>query len=238
VPGTFSNKRLEDSKWALYGRTSWLGKLGIELVAAASWISRTGPEREADRGRGRGAGASSSAAGSSPRRCTSGRIQDVVLIANDVTLLNAAHALRKTRGQDSFLQSAKYADNITRTALAGDPLELYFNQLSLAEKQKLSGTWPIQFARGGRRLAAKLFQLGALRELIGTLDFARVLSLDSTAELSSNALTPFQTRLYEQRGFDKSSCSRSRPGAADAGLFAYLPRRRGRLLRELRAVVS
>jgi len=238
VAGHFGGTKLADSKWALYGRTSWLGKLAVELVSGGFVdLSAQGLAVKPLEVEGVRTGVELSG-GQLVQPLYLGRIQDVVLIANDATLLGAARALEKTRGQDSFLQSAKYSDNITHAALGGDELELYFDERSLAEKLKLPGTWPDPSAQDvGGALSAKLFQLGALRELIGTVDFARVVSLDFTAELSSNALTPFQTRLYGERGFDKEQLFEvARLVPADAGMFAYLHGDVGDILRELRTV--
>lgn len=238
VAGHFGGTQLADSKWALYGRTSWLGKLAVELVSGGFVdLSAQGLAMKPVEVEGVRVGIELSG-GQLAQPLYLGRLQDVVLIANDVALLGAARALEKTRGQDSFLQSAKYSDNISHAQVDGDELELYFDQRSLAEKLKLAGTWPDPSAQDvGTALAAKFFQLGALREWIGTLDFARVLSLDCTGELASNALTPFQTRLYAERGFDKEQLfEAARLVPADAGLFAYLHGDMGDLLRELRAV--
>src|SRR6185503_2797091 len=165
--------------------------------------------------------------------------QDVVIVGTEAKLLQAAKALEATRGQDSFDRSAKYTDNVVRTATPGDELELYLDQRALAENLKLAGTWPDPRSNDvATALVARLFQLGSIRELIGTLDFAEVVSLDLVGELSSNVLTPFQARLYDAKGFDKGQMlEAAKLVPADSGLFAYLHADIGDLLRELRAVV-
>jgi hypothetical protein len=237
LAGHFAGPDLASVQWAVYGRTSWLGKLAVELVAggwidlAAQGITLAPFEHE-----GETVGVQLSG-GQLTRPLYLARILDVVIVASDGAFLVQAEQLEQ-RGQDSFGQSAKYADNIASEALTGDELELYFDQRALAENLKLAGTWPDPRTRElGPALAAKLFQLGTVRELIGTADFARALSLDFVGELSSNVLAPFQQRLYDERGFDKEQLfEAARLAPADAGLFAYLHGDVGDLLRELRAV--
>jgi hypothetical protein len=236
VAGHFAGARLADARWAVYGRTRWLGKLALELVAAG-WVG-LGPglalesvERDGEAFGVRLSGPEL------PQPLFLARIQDVVIVANDPALLQAAEDLRGT-GQDSFGQSAKYADNIARVELSGDELEVYLDQRALGENLRWAGTWPDPRSNAaGTALLARLFQLGAVRELIGRIDFARTVSLDFVGELASNVLTPFQHRLYDERGFDKEQLlEAARLAPADAGLFAYLHGDVGDLLRELRSV--
>ncbi|NOT32206.1 MAG: hypothetical protein HOP15_17305 [Planctomycetes bacterium] len=238
VAGHFTGQDLADAKWAVYGRTSWVGKLAFELVAGG-WVdlAAQGITLQPFEHEGEVLGVQLSG-GQLARPIFLARIQDVAIVASDGAFLVEAGAFESKRGQDSFGLSAKYADNIARSALSGDELELYFDQRALAENLKLAGTWPDpRSTELTTALVAKLFQLGAVRELIGTTDFARALSLDFVAELSSNVLSPFQQRLYDQRGFDKEQLfEAARLAPADAGLFAYLHGDIGDLLRELRAV--
>ena len=125
-----------------------------------------------------------------------------------------------------------------RTARPNDELELYVDQRALGENLKLAGTWPDPNSPDvATALCAKLFQLGALREWISTLDFAQTVSLDGVGELSPNALSPFQERLYGARGFDKEQMlEAARLVLEDAGLYAYVHADIGDLLRQLRSV--
>lgn len=240
VAGHFAGTSLADAKWALYGRTSWLGKLAVELLAGG-WLDLAGQgltlqpvEHE-----GQALGVQLSG-GQLARPLFLGRLQDVVIVASDAEFLVAAEQFEKTRGQDSLGQSAKYDDHIKVAALSGDELELFLDQRALAENLKLAGTWPDPRSNElSTALSARLFQLGTLRELIGTVDFARAVTLDFGGELSSNVLSPFQQRLYDQRGFDKDQLlEAARLAPADVGLFAYLHGDIGDLLRELRTVVN
>jgi hypothetical protein len=240
VAGHLAGTNLEDARWAVYGRTSRLGKLAVELVAggwidlAPQGLAVTPFEHE-----GETLGVQISG-GRLPRPIFLARILDVVIVSTQAELVAQAEELEATRGQDSLDRSAKYTDNVRRTATPGDELELYLDQRALAENLRLAGTWPDARSNDlATALVARFFQLGALRELIGTLDFAEVVSLDLVGELSSNVLTPFQTRLFEEHGFDRElMLEAARLIPADAGLFAYLHADVGDLLRELRSVVQ
>lgn len=171
VAGRFTGTDLAASNWAVYGRTSWLGKLVFELIAgghvdlAAQGITVEPFEHEGERIGARLSG------GNLAVPLYLARVLDVVVVANDGALLTAADAFENKRGEDSLLQSAKYADHIARAA-EQDALELYFDERALAEKLKLGGSWPnAQSNEPATALAGRLFQLAALRELIGTVAF-------------------------------------------------------------------
>jgi len=240
VAGTFAGPDLAGARWALYGRTSWFGKLGVELVAGdflgldSQGISLRPVEHE-----GRKVGVEISGGQLTQPLCLA-RIQDVVIVSNASELLVAARDLAATRGKDSLDRSAKYTDHVVRTGDPGDELEIYLDQRAMAEELKLAGTWPDPNSNDFvPALCARLFQLGAVREMTGTLDFAPTSTLDLVAELSSNVLSPFQQRLYEERGFEKEQMlEAARIVPADAGFFVYLHADIGDLLRELRSVVQ
>lgn len=237
VAGRFTGTDLAASQWAVYGRTSWLGKLAFELVAGGRVdLSAQGLVVEPFELGGERVGTRLSGGNLAvPLYLT--RVLDVVVIANDGALLGAARDFENARGQDSLLQSAKYADHIARTA-EKDALELYFDERALAEKLKLGGSWPdARSTDPATALAGRLFQLGALRELIGTVSFDRTTTVELTGELLPNALTNFQERLYGERGFDKNQMLEAASLApADCGAFFYLHADIGDLLRELRSI--
>jgi hypothetical protein len=240
VAGHLAGPELAGAQWAVYGRTGWLGKLAVELVSAG-WVdlSAQGLAVEPFDHEGSNPGVRISG-GQLAQPIYLGRILDVVIVANDGALLAAAEAFDRGRGQDSFGQSAKYADNIGRKERVGDELELYVDQRATSENLKVAGTWPDpRSTELGTALLARLFQVGAVRELIGTADFARAVTLDFAGELSSNALTPFQSRLYDERDFDRDQMLEiARLVPADAGVFAYLHGDVGDLLREVRSVIQ
>lgn len=240
VAGHFTGATLAEADWAVYGRANWMGKLGVELVAG-DWLdlSAQGLQVEPFENEGEKLGVRLSG-GQLTRPLFLARIHDVVIVATQGQTLVAAKALEGTRGQDSLDRSAKYTDNIVRTGEEGDELEVYLDQRALAENLKFAGTWPDPRSRDlGPALAARLFQVGAVREVIGTLDFARAVTVDLVGELSSNVLSPFQQRLYDERGFDKDLIQEAaRLAPSDVGFFAYLHADPGDLMRELRSVVS
>src|SRR5688572_23038632 len=192
VAGHFVAPSLADSDWAVYGRTNWIGKLAVELIDSG-WIDLAahGLTLKTFEHEGALRGFELSGAGLA-RPLFVARLQDVVLVATRSEFLVSAYALEATRGQDSLDRSAKYTDSVVRTGGEGDELEAYVDQRALAETLKFAGTWPdprsTELATG---LLARLFQLGTVREAIGTLDFAPTVSLDFVGELSSNVLTPF-----------------------------------------------
>jgi hypothetical protein len=237
VAGRFTSADLSASQWAVYGRTGWLGKLAFELVAggridlAAQGLAVEPFEFEGERIGARLAG------GNLAVPLYLARVLDVVVVSNDGALLGAARAFEDARGQDSLLQAAKYTDHIAR-ASEKDALEVYFDERAMAEKLKLGGSWPDARSNDpATALSGRLFQLTALRELIGTLSFDRTTTVDLTGELLPNALTDFQERLYGERGFDKNQMLEAASLApADSGAFFYLHADIGDLLRELRSV--
>jgi hypothetical protein len=240
LAGKFQGNQLEKADWAVYGRTSWLGKLAVEVVANG-WVDlsaqgiQSQPFTQGDESLG-----VALSGGQLPRPLYLARIQDVVILATNGEFLKAASALEATRGQDSFGQSAKYADNIDRAGRTGTELELYCDQLALSENLRVSGEWPNPRSKELlTALVARLFQLASVRELVGRADIDRVTTLEFQADLASNALKPFQARLYEERGFDKEQMAEvARLVPADAGVFFYLHADIGDLLREVRSVVQ
>lgn len=239
VAGTFAGPTLVDAHWAVYGRASWLGKLAVELVSGG-WVDLAGQgiTLAPFQHEGKKLGVQLSG-GQLPRPLFLARIQDVVIFATQGELLVAAEALEGTRGQDSLDRSAKYTDNVVRTGVPGDELELYLDQRALAENLRVAGTWPDpRSTELGPALLARFFQIGAVREVIGTLDFDRTVSLDFVGELSANALSPFQQRFYDERDFDKDQLlEAARLAPADSGVFLYAHADPGDVLRELRSVV-
>jgi hypothetical protein len=240
VAGKFQGNQIEKADWAVYGRTSWLGKLAVELVSNG-WIDLSSqgiqaqPFSQGDESLG-----VALSGGQLARPLYLARIQDVVILSTNGEFLRAARAFESTRGQDSFGQSAKYADQIDRPGRTGTELELYCDQLALSENLRLSGEWPNPRSKELlTALVARLFQLGSVRELVGRADLDRVTTLEFQADLASNGLKPFQARLYAERGFDKEQMAEvARLVPADAAVFVYLHADIGDLLREVRSVVQ
>ena len=240
VAGNFKGNRLDQADWVVYGRTSWLGKLAVELVSGG-WVDLASQGIQAQPfTQGNERLGVTLTGGQLPRPLFLARIQDVVILSTNGDFLRAAEQFESTRGQDSLGLSAKYADQIERPGRTGDELELYLDQRALTENLKLSGEWPNPRSNELLpALVARFFQLGSVRELIGRADFDRLTTLEFQADLSSNALKPFQEKLYGERGFDKAQMNEvARLVPADAALFVYLHVDIGDLLRELRSVVQ
>lgn len=238
VAGHFVDGDVANSRWAVYGRTSWLGKLAVALITGGFVdLSAQGIAIDPHEQDGETIGARISG-GALQKPLYVARILDVVVVASDPAFLAQARTFEDARGQDSLLQSAKYADHIARGERERDELELYFDQRALLGKVGQGGTWPDANSREpATALAGRLFQLGALRELIGKASFDRTVTLDLTGELVASALTPFQERLYGTRGFDKNQMLEVASMApADCGTFLYLHADMGDLLRELVSV--
>lgn len=236
LAGRFRGADLSAMDWALYGRVNWMGKLavgalsyptllgldaqGLSVAVEDDYVTLSGPQLQ--------------------RELHVTRVRDVVVLGTSLELVQAVHELDARVGQDSFGQSAVYFDtieNATRGAQR-DELELFLDWRALAEQGKHSGRWPDPDAADyGSRLGARLFQLGALKELSGVLGFDRGLSAHLLAGLSSEMVTPLQSRLYRKRGADRAEILREAAALApdDTGLFAYLEIGVGDLLRELLA---
>jgi hypothetical protein len=222
-------------EWAVYGRTSRLGKLAVELVAG-DWIDLQGITVTPFEDGGEELGVQL-AGGQLAMPVFLMRLQDVVVVASSGSFLTSAHAFEGTRGQDSLGQAAKYSDNVVRSSRTGEELELYLDREAL--QRFAPQPWPNPRAQTvWGALVARMFQLGTVRELIGTADPGRTVTLEYVAELVSNALTPFQQRLYEERGFDKDQMLEvASLVPADVGFFGYVLVDVGDLLRELVTVV-
>lgn len=236
LAGRFRGADLAATDWAVYGRVNWMGKLavgalsypallgldaqGVSVAVEEDHVTLSGPKLQR------------------PIHVT--RVRDVVVLGSSLELVQAARDLDARAGQDSFGQSAVYFDTIQNAARGAkrDEVELFLDWRALAEQGKRSGRWPDPDAHDmGTRLAARLFQLGALKELSGVVGLERGVSAHLLASLSSETVTPLQSRLYRKRGVDRAEILREAASLApsDTGLFAYLEIGVGDLLRELLA---
>ncbi len=236
VAGTFRGADLAASDWAVYGRANWLGKLLVELLRYPDLIGASERGLVVDEQEEHlelsGAGLAR------PLYVT--RLQDVVVLASAADLVRRAHELEASRGENSFYQSAKYADHIGLLQHEGHEVEVYLDYHRLAEAQGWPDGVPSPSAEDlAVALCGRVFQVGLLRELIGLVGFDGGLSVRLTAPVSSEQMTPFQKRLYRQRGFDKARALEvARLAPADAGLFVYLHAGLGDLLREALATLG
>jgi hypothetical protein len=201
IAGYFRGHALADADFALYGRTSAVGKL------AAALLSHPGVLGLDSQGM--------SAAVNGPIVTLSGgnlareihvtRIRDVVVAGSSRELVQKARDLEARSGQDSLGQSAAYNDYIShaRRTVLGHDLELAVDWRKLASSLALSGAWPDPNAQEfTTRLASRLFQLGALNSIAGVVGFDGGVGLDLHGELASDMMTPAQKSLYRVRGVE------------------------------------
>lgn len=239
LAGRFRGADPAATDWALYGRANWMGKLavgalsypallgldaqGLSVAVEDDHVTLSGPRLA--------------------RELHVTRVRDVVVLGTSLEMVQAARDLEARAGQDSFGQSAVYFDTIQNAERGPrrDEFELFLDWRAFSEAGKRSGRWPDPDAPDyGSRLAGRLFQIGALKELSGVLGFDRGLSAHLLASLSSEMVTPLQTRLYRRRGADRAEILREAAALApgDSGIFAYLEIGLGDLLRELLAAAE
>ena len=249
--GYFVGGDPKQAEWAVYGRASWLGKLGVEVVRSGlldlsgQGISVTEiPEGFTLSG------------GQLPRPIHFTRILDVLIISTSTDLVSKAHVFDQGRGENSFGLSAQYADHIARLrdtmgrdaseiALDGanlddDELHVFIDQRALLENFGMSGEWPNPYSElVGVRLAGKLFQLGAVRDVMTTLSFGNGVLFDASGHLSSELMTPVQKKLYRERGFDRREIFEyAAMVPSDVGVFAMGRGPMNELLNELASSID
>ncbi len=237
--GYFRGSDLAQADWAVYGRASWLGKLGAEVIRSGLLDLR-------------GQGITMSeipdgftlAGGQLPRPIHFTRILDVIVVSTSTELIRQAHVFEQGRGEDSFGLSAQYADHVARlrsdsasastesvaktTALVGDSsiddqFNFYIDQQALIENLGLTGAWPDPRSEVMvEAFAGKLFQLGMVRDVMTTASFQNGLRFDATGKLSAELMTPLQKRAYRERGFDRREIFEFAAMApADVGIFVF-----------------
>ena len=234
LAGYFEGSALADSRWALLGRTNWMGKFGVELLDRPGWIGLDQQGISAEpclatiQTKEQEVGVTLSG-GSLTQPLSIGRVNDVVVICSDPKLLGEVARLGSVRGEDSFGLSAKFTDRIDSGraqvgGAEGDEIELFVDAVKLSRAMGWSGAWP---DRGADTFLpaflGRLFQVAYVNELAGRLAFQGGLTVNLEGQLSSELMGNVQKRLYRQRQFDKLAArtvARLVPG--DAGLFVYL----------------
>ena len=240
VAGYFDQGAAGGMRWAAYGRTNWMGKLGVALLGYPGLIDLEGQgmtvEEVADpEAKEQGRIAYLLRGGQLQEPLYVHRLLDVIVVGNDLALFQALPSLARQRGQDSFCLSARYEDHINKTDRSGDELELFLDYRALAEARGYTGRWPdLKAEEFAPAFAARFFQTGSINDVIGKVTFGRVLGLEMHATLSSELLTPVQKKLYRQRGLAKETILRDVASLVppDAGLFACGVGDVGDLLRE------
>jgi hypothetical protein len=234
VAGYFRGATLESADWAAYGRVNWMGKLA---VAALDYPSLAGLDS-----RGitvaPGEGFVSVSGAGLPRPIHVARIQDVVVLGTSKELVEKAADLRARGGQESFGMSAAYNDEIaqSRRTSEGDDLELYVDWRTAMEKLQLAPRRPdANSDQPWEALLGRMFQLGSVRTLAGTIGFDRGVVVDLHGELSSETMSPFQKALYRQRGRESKAIvdALARIARPDTQVLAHLEVELGEFLTKL-----
>lgn len=223
VAGNFQGSRIEDSEWAVYGTLSNAGKLAIEMLAYPGvlnleaqgiqvtelddYVTLNGP------------------AFSAPMHI--GRVLDVGIISNSAALVTAAIDLEARQFNDSFLGSSTYNDRIAvidRSARM-DEVEVFVNARQLMETMQISGAWPDAKSEDlAPALLGKFFQLSTINQVAGVLGIDDGLQLDLHGTLSTELMTPLQTRTYRRRAAsgDELLDEAAVFAPADSSLFVYI----------------
>lgn len=229
LAGYFEGAELADARWAVLGRTGWIGKFGVELLDRPGWIGLDAqgitaePVRATIQAKEQDVGVTLSG-GQLTRPLTVARISDVVVLSVDPELAVAVARLASVRGEDSFGLSAKFADRIDVERRDGDELELFVDSVKLSRAMGWDTAWPDRGADTFfSAFLGRLFQLSFVNELAGRLAFAGGLTLDLEGQLSSEQLNSTQKRLYRQRHLDKNALRQMAFLApSDVGLFVTL----------------
>lgn len=235
IAGTLNGDDLTQADWAVYGRTSTLGRIGVELLSYPGLLglSEQGFVVE-DVGE-----AVSLEGGQLPRKLFVERIQDVIIVATKADYVESALALEGSRGQDSFGQSAKYGDSIASLEREGDELELYADYRVLRQGLRLPENLVDPYsANVAEAVLGNLLPTASIRELAGIVGFGQGVQLRLHGNLSSENLTAVQKRFLRVRGAAKDDVRFAAMFAPeDTGAFVYLTGDIGDILREaLRAV--
>lgn len=208
LAGYFRGPALEQSDWAVYARASWIGKLAVAALdfPGLAGLDERGLTVEP------GEGFVTLAGGELARPIHFARIQDVVIAGTSRELVSAARDLQARGGQESFGLSAAYNDHIAQARRTSDKddLELYVDWRTLAEKLQISGRWPDPDSQlPWLAFLSRVFQIGSVRTMAGTVGFDTGAVIDLHGELSSETMSAFQKTLYRQRGREADAIVKS-----------------------------
>lgn len=230
MAGYFRGKELGDSDFVALGRTNWMGKMGVALL---DYPSLLGLEDQ---------GVSVSSEGGVMtlnsvdflRPLHVVRIADVLVVGSSRELVAGALELDQKKGQDSFRQSARYADYIAGLeSREPEDVELFLDYSALNQNLGVYGNVPDRDSEEFTpAFVARLFQAKLVKELEGVLGFASGFSVNLHADLNSELLTPEQTRFYRHQGFNRDTMfDVAGMAPADTAALAYLQLDMGDLMR-------
>ncbi len=223
VAGYFRGRGLESADWAVYGRANWMGKLAASAVFRPTWF---GLESRGLRVAINGNVASIEGGGLT-RKLFVTRIQDVVIVATQAELAQAAHDLKARSYTDSVYQSAVYFDHVQRATQRSnerDELEVVVDVPKLLTAIALPEPWPDTRAQDFLpAFLGRVIQASSLKTMAGVVQAGEGASLDLYSDLNSERLTTEMQRIYRARGFSRDELlgSAAAMAPADSGLFVY-----------------
>lgn len=234
LAGHFNGPDLASSNWAVYGTLNWAGKLAIELLRhpGLARLDRQGMQAVAEEGWVRLSG------GQLQREIFVARIKDVGIVASTSTPIVAARERAANQFQDSMLLRAEYSDHVLVPSRSPrrDELELWVDLRDLFKNLGVPGAWPDPKSDTFLpAFLARFFQANLVNYLVGTLGVRGGLSLDLAGQLSSERMTPLQTRTYQRSSADHDELRRqvATLAPADTSLLVYMRVDIGDLLREV-----
>lgn len=221
VAGYFRGREMADSDYVALGRTNWMGKLGVSLLSYPSLLDLESQgitvAEEA------GIRTLSSVNFLRPIHIT--RIADVLIVGTSRELVAAALELEAAKGQDSFGQSARYADYIlNQEAREPQDIELFLDYAALNQNLGVYGNVPdLESEDFTPAFIAHLFQAKLIKELEGVIGFTGGIAMNLHADLNSELLTPEQTRFYRAQGFNRDRMFEvAQMAPIDTAVLAYL----------------
>jgi len=221
VAGYFRGSQAADADFVALGRTNWMGKL------AQSMLSYPGAIGLEDQGMSVATedGVATLQGGQLSRPISVARFADVLVLGSTPELVRRALELEATKGQDSFGQSARYADYILNQRNRElEDIEFFVDHDALMANLGMDGNVPDLASQDFTpAFLARLGQLKLFKELEGVVSFDGGFAIDLHADLSSERLTAPQKRFYRQAGFNRDRARQVAQYAPDdTGAMAYL----------------
>ncbi|MEM6673885.1 MAG: hypothetical protein AAF726_13655 [Planctomycetota bacterium] len=222
IAADFAGRSAEDSDWAAYARLSFWGKLAVSALKQHGLLglSKQGISVE----EANGILTFSSAQLKKPIHVA--RIKDVVIAGVSRRLVERAIELEAEGSRDSLLLAAPYNDSILsvdRDSKQRD-FELQFDLRKMREQWGMTKPW---LSPNDQRFApaflARLLPLGAVRRLLGVVDFDQGVAVDLSGEFSSELMSAPQERVFRAKGFDHDEIlEATRFAPDDSTLFVYV----------------
>ena len=233
VAGYFRSGGMAATDWAVYGRVNWMGKLAHSMLSYPGLI---GLEKQGiSATRENEVVTLSGGTLQKPLHLT--RVRDVLVIGNQGEMVAKSRSLHAQGGADSFFNSARYNDHVRSATRSQerDELELFADLRSMFETQRIGGPLPDPGSHDvGTALLGRLFQVPALKELIGVVQFDGGLALDVHGEFSQERVSSVQERFYRLRGIDREDILDAASLApADCALFLYAQVPIGEFLKQM-----